>query len=239
MRILTILGAILFANVATAQTLQIGLQDAEPGLVKKGSELSGYQVEIWNAIAADAGFKISFVIRENNQPLLAELEQGKIDALAGSTDTPDNRARFSLSTPIGPTAEAVVVPKTDTKQYQQISDAKGLTFATLRASVYANYLKQNGIAYKEFDNTTDALKAVSDGVVDASLFSGNISGYVLKQGLFPKLRVVTSYKPGLSRPLVMSFPKTPNENFAKTNRAIQKLLENGTIKAIFEKYGLN
>jgi len=117
--------------------------------------------------------------------------------------------------------------------------SKALTIATLRASPYAAYLKQNGIInYKEVETTSDALMAVSIGQADASFFSGVISGYVLKQGLFPNLQVVTSYQPALARPYVMAFPKNTGEILAKTNAAIQKLVDEGTIRQIFAKYGL-
>jgi len=167
------------------------------------------------------------------------MDEGKLDAVAGTTVTAENQAKYSFTVGYGTTAEALVVPKTDKQQYVTIADAKALTIVTLRASPYAAYLKQNGIInYKEVETTTDALMAVSTGQADASLFSGVISGYVLKQGLFPNLQIVTSYRPALARPYAMAFPKNAGEIMTKTNAAIQKLVDEGTIRQIFAKYGL-
>jgi len=227
-------------NPASAQqVLRVGLQDAEPGVVRSNKESGGLQIEVLEAIAKNAGFKVAFTITENTRKSFGLMDEGKLDAVAGTTVTAENQAKYSFTVGYGTTAEALVVPKTDKKQYVTIADAKALTIATLRASPYAAYLKQNGIInYKEVETTSDALMAVSIGQADASFFSGVISGYVLKQGLFPNLQVVTSYQPALARPYVMAFPKNTGEILAKTNAAIQKLVDEGTIRQIFAKYGL-
>ena len=124
------------------------------------------------------------------------------------------------------------MPKSDTKQYRTAADMKGLNFVTLRASIYTDHLKSIGITnFIEVNTTTDCLKAVSAGQANAALFSGVISGYILKQGLFPDLQIVQSYEPALARPYVMVFPKSPTgDTVAKTNASLQKLVANGTIK---------
>jgi len=227
-------------NPASAQqVLRVGLQNAEPGVVRSNNEIGGLQIEVLEAIAKNAGFKVAFTITENTRKSFGLMDEGKLNAVAGTTVTAENQAKYSFTVGYGTTAEALVVPKTDKKQYLTIADARAFTIVTLRASTYAAYLKQNGIVnYKEVETTTDALMAVSTGQADASFFSGVISGYVIKQGLFPNLQIVTSYKPALARPYAMAFPKNTGELLTKTNAAIQKLVDEGTIRQIFAKYGL-
>ena len=221
------------------QVLRVGLQGAEPGVVRSNNGIGGLQVEVVEAIAKDAGFKVTFTITENTRRAFVLMDEGKLDVVAGTTVTAETQANYSFTVGYGTTAEALVVPKTDQKQYLTIADAKALTIVTLRASTYASYLKQNGIInYKEVETTTDALMAVSTGQAEASLFSGIISGYVLKQGLFPNLQVVASYQPALARPYAIAFPKNTGEILTKTNASIQKLNDDGTIQQIFAKYGL-
>ncbi len=227
-------------NLASAQQVfRVGLQGAEPGVVRSNNEIRGLQIEVLEAIAKNAGFKVTLTITENTRRSFGLLDEGKLDVVAGTTVTAENQANYSFTVGYGTTAEALVVPKTDNKQYLTIADAKALTIVTLRGSPYARYLKQNGIInYKEVENTTDALMAVSTGQADASLFSGVISGYVLKQGLFPNLQIVTSYRPTLARPYALAFPKNTGEILNRANASIQKLIDEGTIRQIFAKYGI-
>ncbi len=227
-------------NPASAQqVLRVGLQGAEPGVVRSNNEIGGLQIEVLEAIAKNAGFKVNVTITENTRKSFGLMDEGNLDVVAGTTVTAENQANYSFTVGYGTTAEALVVPKTDKKQYHTIADAKTLTIVTLRGSPYARYLKQNGIInYKEVETTTDALMAVSTGQADASLFSGVISGYVLKQGLFPKLQIVTSYRPALARPYAMAFPKNTGEILNRANASIQKLIDEGTIRQIFANYGV-
>lgn len=227
-------------NPASAQqVLRVGLQGAEPGVVRSNNEIRGLQIEVLEAIAKNAGFTVTLTITENTRRSFGLMDEGKLDVVAGTTVTAENQANYSFTVGYGTTAEALVVPKADNKQYVSIADAKALTIVTLRASPYARYLKQNGIInYKEVETTTDALMAVSTGQADASLFSGVISGYVLNQGLFPNLQIVTSYRPALARPYALAFPKNPGEILKRANVSIQKLIDEGTIRQIFAKYGI-
>jgi cystine transport system substrate-binding protein len=158
--------------------------------------------------------------------------------VSGVSNTPETQSKYNLTGTLFLTAEALVVPKSDTRMYRGLDDIKGLNFATLRGSAYANYLKQVGIAgFKEFETTPAVLNAVSSGQANAAIFSGIIAGYLLKQGKFPDLQVVASYQPALARPIMAAFPKTATESFNKVNTSIQKLTADGTFRKILATYG--
>jgi polar amino acid transport system substrate-binding protein len=123
--------------------------------------------------------------------------------------------------------------------YRVLDDIRGLHFVTLKASPYADYLHKNNITnVKEVNSVPDIVKAVSSGEVNAAMFSGIIAGYLLKQGKLPDLRVVASYQPALSRPIVAVFPKTASETYNRANASLKKLSADGTIAGIKAKYGL-
>jgi ABC-type amino acid transport substrate-binding protein len=234
----TILAAIGTANAQ--QALRVGLLDAEPGVVRDGNQVGGRDIDIWNAIAKDAGLQVTYVFMTNLPPLLTALDENKLDVVGwGVTPTPDTTAKYLLTDIILPTAEALVVPKADTRMYRVIDDAKSLRFATLKASPYADYLKKSGIAnIKELDSIPDVVKAVASGEVEAAMFSGIIAGYLLKQGKLPNLAVVASYQPALSRPIMAAFPRTASENYNRANNSLKKLSTDGTMAGIKAKYGL-
>ena len=114
-----------------------------------------------------------------------------------------------------------------------------MKFATLKATTYADYLKNNGITdVKEFNTVSDVLKAVTSGEANAAMFSGIIAGYMNKQGKLGDLRVVNSYQPALSRPIMAAFPKTTAETYTRANASLQRLHADGTMAKIKAKYGL-
>ena len=240
-----IFGALALASIADCaqaqaqEVVRVGLQEAEPGVIRNNSQLGGRDIEMWDAIAKDARLRLTYVIMNNVPTLLAAMAEGKMDVVGtGVSRTPDMQSKYHLTDSLFMTAEALVVPTSDTRAYRGLDDIKGLNFATLKASTYANYLKQVGITgFKEFDTIPDILGAVSSGQANAALFSGIIAGYLLKQGKFPDLRIVTSYQPALSRPIMAAFPKSATESYNKFNASIQKLTADGTMRRILAHYG--
>ena len=198
--------------------------------------LGGRDIDVWTAIAKDTGLRVTYVFVKNPSALLAALDEGKVD-VAGWTST--SAAKYLLTVTILPTAEALIVSKTDTRTYRGLDDIRNLKIATLRASAYANYLKKSGIAgISEFDSVPDVLNAVTSGESNAAMFSGIIAGYMEKEGRLPGLQVVRSYQPALSRPVVAAFPKNASENYDRVNASLKKLHTNGTMDKIKAKYGL-
>ena len=205
-------------------------------MIAEGNRLGGRDIDIWDAIAKDSDLRVTYVMVSSPSALLAALDEGKVD-VAGWTST--TAAKYLLTVTILPTAEALVVPKTDGRTYRGLEDIKHLTFATLEASAYAGYLKKSGITgIREFNSLPDVLKAVTSGEANAAMFSGIIAGFMEKQGNLPGLQVVRSYQPALSRPVVAAFPKTAFENYNKVNASLKKLHADGTMTKIKSKYGL-
>jgi polar amino acid transport system substrate-binding protein len=243
LRFILLIVAAIVATVATAsaqQVLRVGLQDSEPGVIHNDNQLGGRDIDVWDAIAKDSGLRVTYVLRDNGPQLLAALDEGKIDVVGWAVSrTPATESKYLLTDTIFPSAEALLVPKTDTRMYRGLDDIKTLKFATLKATTYADYLKNNGIAdVRELNTVSDVLKAVASGEADAAMFSGIIAGYMNKQGKLGDLQVVGSYHPALSRPIMAAFPKTAAESYTKANASLQKLHADGTMAKIKAKYGL-
>jgi polar amino acid transport system substrate-binding protein len=225
------------AGPASAQQeLRVGLMDEEPGVVRNNDQLSGRDIDVWSAISKDTGIRVAYFFVKNPAALLTALDDGKVD-VAGWTST--SAAKYLLTVTILPTAEALIVSKTDTRTYRDLDDIKKLKFATLAGSAYANYLKKSNVASViEFATVPDVLSAVTSGQADAAMFSGIIAGYMEKQDRLPGLQVVRSYQPALSRPVVAAFPKNASEIYERVNASLKKLHANGTMNEIKARYGL-
>ena len=241
-KIVGLIAATMLVAVGTAsaqQNLRVALLDAEPGVIRSSNEVGGRDIDIWDAIAKDSGLRFTYVFM-NVPQLLAALDEGNADVIGqGITPTPATEAKYLLTDTLFQTAEALVVPKTDTRMYRGLDDIKSLGFATLTASPYADYLKKNRITIiKELDTIPEVVKTVTSGEANAGLFSGTIAGYLVKQGKLSDVRVVNSYQPALSRPIVAAFPKTASENFNRANASLKRLIADGTTARIKAKYGL-
>lgn len=159
-RLVSFLVAMIFSAAGSAdaqQALRVGLMDAEPGVVRNDGQVGGRDIEVWDAIAKDAGFRVSYVFVNSPAALLAALDEGKVDVAGWAvTRTPANEAKYLLTDTIFPTAEAVLVPKSDTRTYRGLDDIRGLKFATLKASDYFVYLNKNGVTeIKELGSVPD------------------------------------------------------------------------------------
>jgi len=238
-RVALLIAATILSPLGSAgaqQELRVGLMNAEPGVISKDNQLRGRDIDIWDAVAKDTGLRVTYVLVSSPSALLAALDEGKVDA-AGWTSTKADK--YLLTDTILPTAEALIVPKADTRAYRGLDDIKHLRFATLAGSDYANYLKKSGITdIREFNALPDVLKTVASGEVDAAMFSGIIAGYMEKEGNLPSLQVVRSYQPALSRPVVAAFPKAASENYNRVNASLKKLHADGIMADIKAKYGL-
>ena len=94
-------------------------------------------------------------------------------------------------------AKACVVPKTDTKDYATQEDLKGETVGAQVGTAFVDALKKSGLfsEVKVYDTIPDILRDVNAGRLKAGFADYPILAYNLKQGGFPEVRLVDSYKP--------------------------------------------
>jgi polar amino acid transport system substrate-binding protein len=93
---------------------------------------------------------------------------------------------------------------------------------------------------KVYDTVKDAWAAVASGQVKAAVTAGGDTIFAAKQGDLPNLRIVSSYQSPSPIPRVgIAVRKGNSELLGKINRSLAKLEADGTVKAIFVKYGVD
>jgi polar amino acid transport system substrate-binding protein len=227
------------------QLLKVAGQDVTPWVVhEKGSvALSGISVDLMNAIARDAGLQVQYEVMRMVD-LIPALSSGKIDVIATNMAiTPERRQQVDFSTPIcnAPT-EAVLVLASDTTAYRTLADLKDLPVGALKGSIQLALLQRTGgfSEIKVYDTEVDAWGAVSSGAVKAAVTAGSTTMYAAKQGQLTNLRIVGSYQSPSSIPQVgIAVKKGHNELLEKINISLARLKADGSVKAIFSKYGLD
>jgi polar amino acid transport system substrate-binding protein len=227
------------------QPLKVAGQDVPPWVVHdKGSvALSGISVDLTSAIAKDAGLKVQYQLMTIGD-LIPALASGKIDVIATNMAmTPERKQQVDFSNPIynAPT-EAVVVLTSDTTAYRTVTDFKGLPVGAAKGTIQLALLEKTGgfSEIKVYDTEKDAWGAVASGAIKSAVTAGSTTMYAAKQGELANLRIVGSYQSPSPRPQVgIAVKKGNNELLSKINNSLARLEADGTVKAIFSKYGLD
>ena len=101
-------------------------------------------------------------------------------------------------------------------------------------------LKKTGLFadVKVYDTIADIMRDVNSGRLKAGFGDYPILAYNAKQGNFPDMRVVTSYKSVVVGSIGIAARKTDPALMKKVNASLAKLKQNGTIDKILAKWGL-
>ena len=238
------LGAIACSASSWAQqSLKAAGQDLPPWVVHdKGSNaLSGISVDLINAIARDAGLQVQYQVMVIAD-LIPAVSSGNIDVIATNLSiTPERRQQVDFSNPFAHgLPEVVVALASDTTAYRTLADLRGLPVGTSKGSIQLALLQKTGgfSEIRVFDTDKDAWAAVSSGAVKAAVTAGTTTMYAAKQGQLTNLRIVSSYQSSSPRPQIgIAVKKGNNELLNKINDSLARLEGDGTVKAIFSKYG--
>jgi polar amino acid transport system substrate-binding protein len=241
-----VLGTIAWsASVWAQQPLKVGGQDTSPWVVheKDSNALSGVFVDLTNAIAKDAGLQVQYQVM-TFADLIPALTGGKIDVIATEMAiTPARAQQVDFSNPVyNAPREAVVVPASDNTSYRTLEDLKNIPVGVQKGSIQLALLQKTGgfSELKEYDSVKDVWSAVASGEVKAGVTAGGDTIFAAKQGELPNLKIVSSYQSPSPIPRVgIAVRKGDSELLGKINTSLAKLEVAGTVKAIFNKYGVD
>jgi polar amino acid transport system substrate-binding protein len=206
----------------------------------KTNTIQGVMVDIVTEVGKDAGFAVTIEPMQFST-LIAALTSSKIDLISAAMYiTPARREVVEFSEPIYSYGEGLIVPKADGKEYKAFEDLKGETVGAQVGTVYVEPLKKTGLFadVKVYDTIADIMRDVNTGRLKAGFGDYPILAYNVKQGNFPDMRVVTSYKSVVVGSIGIATRKTDTELLKKVNTSLAKLKANGTIDKILAKWGL-
>jgi len=251
-------GAAIFLSMSVAnaqQVLKVGyapfnqpismLPGATPEnyriLDSKFTMAQGAWIDLLTVIGRDTGFQFRFIPVVAGEQV-AELNAKQIDLMGSSAGiTPENKATIVFSGTVYNTNEALIVKKSDKKEYKTYEDLRGEVVGLQRGTVSAQGLQKSGIfvEVKLYDSAPELEKAVSAGEIKAAFTSNYISAtYRLQHGETPDLQIVQSYQPKFPVPNAIGARKESEELLTKIDASLAKFKADGTAKAIFAKYGI-
>ncbi|KGJ67343.1 putative ABC transporter amino acid-binding protein [Bradyrhizobium diazoefficiens SEMIA 5080] len=205
----------------------------------KTNTIQGIMVDLITEIGKDAGLNVQ-IEPMSFSALIPSLTSSKIDIIAAAMFiTAPRKEVVDFSDPIYTYGEGLVVPKNDTKAYATQDDLKGETVGAQVGTAFVDALKKSGLFadVKAYDTIPDILRDVNTGRLKAGYADYPILAYNLKQGGFPDVRLVDSYKPVTVGSVGIGVRKGDSALLGKINASLAKLKANGTIDKILEKWG--
>ncbi len=201
--------------------------------------LDGVMVDIVKAVGKDMGFEPSFEAIQFSA-LIPSLTSDKIDLIAAAMFITDKRKEvIDFSEPVYGYGEGLFVPAGDSTDYKNYDELKGKTVGVQVGTTFVDTFQKSAIFkdVKIYKTIPDIIADVNAGRIDAGFADGPIVAYYLKQGRFPKVRFVESYVPTVTGKVGIGVRKG-DARLPEINAAIEKIRTDGTLDAIFAKYGL-
>jgi polar amino acid transport system substrate-binding protein len=197
----------------------------------------GAMIDLYKAIANDAGFQVrfqSFVAGD----LAGALSSGKVDVLSAAISDRNQRV-MEISEPIYADSEVLIAHKTDTTPYKTYADLKGQIVGSRTGTIYEDDLKKNGIEVRSYVTGPELYNAVNAAEVKVAINTRYVpTAYALLRGAFPNVHIVKSYQAKFTDVTGIGTRKDQSALLGKINASLVKLKADGTVKAIFAKYGI-
>ena len=218
--------------------LVVGITDYEPMDYKdENGNWTGFDAEFAELVAKELGVEVEFFVLSDWEQKFYELETKNIDAVwNGMTITEEAKLNASVSDPYVVNAQVVVMKADAVGSYTTPESLKGLRFAVENGSAGALALEDIGITdYVALQDQTSAVMEVAAGTSDACVIDITMAYAMTGAG--------TSYEDlgvGLSlttEEYGIAFRKD-SDLTAKVNEIMKKLIADGTLPALAEKYSL-
>src|SRR3981081_188269 len=206
----------------------------------KSNSIQGVMVDLITEIAKDAGFQVQIEPMQFSA-LVPSLTSNKIDIISAAMfATAARKEVIDFSDAVYTYGEGLLVPKADKKDYATPEDLKGEVVGAQVGTAFVDALKKTGLfsEVKVYDTIPDILRDVNTGRLKAVSASSPRLAYNLKQGSFPEIRLVESYKPTIVGAVGIGVRKTDQDLLTKINASLAKLKADGAVDKILDKWGL-
>jgi polar amino acid transport system substrate-binding protein len=214
----------------------VGLDDtfAPFGFRNDKNELVGFDIDLGEALAKRLGIKIEWQPAEWSGVVMS-LKTGKFDAIwSGMSITPEREAEVNFTTPYIGSAQVIVV-LSDNTEIKGKDDLAGKVIGTQLGSTGEVACKKlQGLKeLKTYDVYTEALNDLKTGRLNAVVTDDITARYYFQQqpGTFKILDDILSYEP-----MGIAVRKEDATLLDVLNKEIQGMIEDGTYKAISEKW---
>lgn len=197
-------------------------------------EFDGIDMAIADLIAKDNGMTAEISNMEFDSLLIA-LENGQIDAvIAGMTVTDERAEKVNFSTPYYKATQVMIVK--EDSDIAKATDMADKTIAVIQGYTGETCVNEMGYEYTSFKKGTDAVMELVNGKADVVVIdSATATKYVSDN---EGLKIVEDAEAFGSEEYAIAVAKDNTELLDKINASIEKLLADGTVGELSDKYSV-
>ncbi len=231
-----------FAGCGKEKTVVVGYTIYEPMNYKdETGKLVGFDTELAEAVFGNLGYKVIFqeIVWESKY---TDLDSGTIDCVWNgftcNTSDDDGIARsekVDFSYNYMENRQVIVVKKDSAiKAAADLNGKNGVAEKGSAGETYATSFE--GVNFKGFPAQTDTLVEVKSGAADFAVLDAQLAKSYVGKGDYADLAIVDALSSDVEY-YAIGFKKG-SELTANVNAQLDKLAQDGTIKALAEKYGV-
>ena len=197
-----------------------------------GDRIVGIEVDILEKIAETLGVEIKFEQMDFDS-VLPGVQAGKFDVgMSGITVTAEREKNADFTDPYFMAAQAIVVMEDSDITCK--ADLEGKSVSVQTGTTAESYCMENGYDVQAFQANNDAAIALTSGKVDAWVVDNEVAVALAAEldGAVVLDEAMTS------EPYAFAFAKGSDTLVAAFNDALKALIDDGTVEAIFEEYGV-
>lgn len=230
-----------WAYIEDKGTLIIGYTIYEPMNYKdENGELVGFDTEFAKLVCAELGVEPKFQ-EIDWEAKITELNSKNIDCIWNGFTVDDERkgqVDFTLSYMIN--RQVAVIKKSNADKYKTLDDMKDASFAAEKKSAGEKAIQTNdkikNNQYTAMDAQTGVLLEVNSGTTDVGVVDYIMAKSMIGEGTsYADLMIVEGVQLEPEE-YAIGFRKGDTVLVEKVNAAIQKLADEGKLKALAEKY---
>jgi cystine transport system substrate-binding protein len=221
-------------NPADSDTLRVGTEGTYSPFSYQGTDgqLTGYDIEIAQAVGAKLGKKVEFV-QTPWDAIFAGLEAKRFDLIANQVTINDERkAKYDLSDPYT-VSEGVIVTRADDTSITSLANLQGKTTAQSATSNWAQVARDAGANVEAVEGFVQAIQLLKDGRVDATVNDTLAVGEYQRTNNDAGIKIAGTTGDTSEQAFAA---RKDSGLIAEVNRALGELRADGTLKQISEKY---
>lgn len=201
-------------------------------------QLQGIDIDMIKAVGEEMGVEIEFTTG-NIAGLLPALNDGKVDVIASAMSmTEERKKQIDFSIPYMKTSHIAVVREADKDKYakglEDMSEAKVGVIAGTPAESWLLQQKYKDIA--NYPGNAEAFLDLKRGNIDMYMTSQTVAADYIKNDKDTKDPLAMTGEPQVGVDNGIAIKKDEPDLKAALDKAVQTLIDNGTLDEIGEKY---
>jgi len=219
--------------------LRVGIDPTYPPMEYKddAGENVGFDIEVAKALGEKLGMKVEFVPTAWTA-IFSALKAQKYDAIISSLSiTEDRKKTLAYTRPYIANSQAIIVKKdsTDIKSEKDLKDKRVcVQMGTTSDEACKKFTKATPYkSYKQYEKMTEALNELKIGRVDALVADIVVAKFFVAKDP-NSFMVVNTTLP--NEPIAAAVRKENTELVQKLDKAMEEIMNDGTLKKISEKW---